>query len=106
VLWIQEDLTTTSQHKFYKDVWEEAGQRFRSGKGEKWTVVGLKSKHRLLPKKRLEEGIRVSKEERKEAEQEKFDKIKKVLQNSMVQRLVERVHEIKDAEQDLLCCLL
>jgi hypothetical protein len=35
----------------------------------------------------------VSKEERKEAELEKFDKIpKKALQNGMVQRMVERVH--------------
>jgi hypothetical protein len=57
---------------------------------------------RLLPRKRLEEGNRVSKEERKEAEHEKFDKIpKKALQNGMVQRMVERVHEIQDAEQDL-----
>jgi hypothetical protein len=54
----------------------------------------------LLPKKRLEEGNRVSKEERKEAEQEKFNNIqKKVLQNGMVQRMVERVHEIQDAEE-------
>jgi hypothetical protein len=44
----------------------------------------------------------LSKEERKEAEQEKFDKIpKKALQNGMVQRMVERVHEIQDVEQDL-----
>jgi hypothetical protein len=58
-----------------------------------------KSKLRLLPKKRLEEGNRMSKEERKEAEQEKFYNIPgKVLQNSMVQRMVERVHEIQDAE--------
>jgi hypothetical protein len=95
---IQEDLTA-SQHKLYKDAWEEAGQRSRSGKGEEWTVVGPKSKPRLLPKRRLEEGNRMSKEERKEAEQDKFDKIpKKVLRNGMVQRMVERVHEIQDAE--------
>jgi DnaJ-domain-containing protein 1 len=103
---IQEDLTA-SQHKLYKDAWEEVGQRSRSGKGEEWTVVGPKSKHWLLLKKRLEEGNRVSKEERKEAEQEKFDKIpKKVLQNGMVQRLVKRVHEIQDAVQDFLCYVL
>ena len=42
----------------------------------------------------------MSKEERKEAEQEKFNNIpKKVLQNGMVQRMVERVHEIQDAEE-------
>jgi hypothetical protein len=53
----------------------------------------------LLPKKRLEGGNGVSKEERKEAEQEKFNDIPKmVLQNGMVQRMVERVHEIQDAE--------
>jgi hypothetical protein len=47
----------------------------------------------------LEEENRMSKEERKEAEQEKFDKIpKKVLRNGMVQRMVKRVHEIQDAE--------
>jgi hypothetical protein len=41
----------------------------------------------------------VSKEERKEAEQEKFNDIPKmVLQNGMVQRMVERVPEIQDAE--------
>jgi hypothetical protein len=62
----------------------------------------IKSKPRLLPKKRLEEGNRVSKEERKETEQEKFNKIpKKAMQNGMVQRMVERVHEIQDAEQYL-----
>jgi hypothetical protein len=47
----------------------------------------------------------VSKEERKEGEQEKLNKFpKKVLQNGMVRRKVERVHEIQDAEvaeQDL-----
>jgi hypothetical protein len=49
---------------------------------------------RLLPRKRREEGNRVSKEERKEAELEKFDKIpKKALQNGMVQRMVERVQQ-------------
>jgi hypothetical protein len=95
---IPEDLTA-SQHKLYKEAWEEAGQRSRSGKGEEWTVVGPKSKPRLLPKRRLEEGNRMSRDERKEAEQEKFDKIsKKVLRNGMVQRMVERVHEIQDAE--------
>jgi hypothetical protein len=37
--------------------------------------------------------------ERKEAEQEKFNNIpEKVQQNGMVQRMVERVHEIQDAE--------
>jgi hypothetical protein len=37
--------------------------------------------------------------ESKKAEREKFDKIpKKALQNGMVQRMVERVHEIQDAE--------
>jgi hypothetical protein len=40
----------------------------------------------MLPKKRHEEGNRMSKEERKEAEQEKFNNIpEKVLQNGMVQ---------------------
>jgi hypothetical protein len=40
-----------------------------------------------------------SKEERKEAEQEKFNDIPKMfLQNGMVQRMVERVLEIEDAE--------
>jgi hypothetical protein len=73
---IQEYLSA-SQHKLYKDAWEEAGQRSRSGKGEEWTVVGPKSKPSLLPKKRLEEGNRVSKEERKEAEQDKFNNISK-----------------------------
>jgi hypothetical protein len=35
--------------------------------------------------------------------QDKFDKIpKKVLQNGMVQRMVEREQEIQDAEQDLV----
>jgi hypothetical protein len=63
-----------SQHKLYKDAWEEAGQMSRSGKGEEWTVVSPKSKHWLIPKKRLEEGNRVSKEERKEAEDEKLEK--------------------------------
>ncbi len=49
---------------------------------------------------RLEEGNRMSKEERKEAEQEKFNNIpKKVLQNGMVQRMVERVHKIQDAKE-------
>jgi hypothetical protein len=87
------------KRKLYKDAWEKAGQRSRSGKGEECTVVGPNSKPRLLPKKRLEEGNRVSKEERKEAEQEKFDKIpKKALQNGMVQKMAERVHEIQDAE--------
>jgi hypothetical protein len=45
---------------------------------------------------------RESKErERKEAEQDRFDKIPKlVLQNGMVQRMVERVYEIQDAERD------
>jgi hypothetical protein len=61
---IQEDLTA-SQHKLYKDAWEEAGQRLRSGKWEEWTVIGPNSKPRLLPKKRLEEGNRMSKEEKK-----------------------------------------
>jgi hypothetical protein len=57
-----------------------------------------------LPKKRLEEWNIVSKEERKEAEQDKFDKIpQKVLQNGMVQRMVKKVHKIQDAEQDLGC---
>jgi hypothetical protein len=56
---------------------KEAGQRSRSGKGKEWTVVGPKSKPRLLPKKRLEEGNRLSKEERKEAEQDKFNYIPK-----------------------------
>jgi hypothetical protein len=51
----------------YKDAWEEAGLRSRSGEGEEWTVVGPKSKPRLLPKKRLENGKRVSKEENREA---------------------------------------
>jgi hypothetical protein len=65
----------------------------------KCVVVGPKSNPRLLPKKRLEEGNGVSKEERKEAEQEKFNNIPKmVLENGMVQRMVERVHEIQDAE--------
>jgi hypothetical protein len=65
--------------------------------------VGPKSKPRLLPTKRVEEGNRVSKEERKEAEQEKFDKIpKKVLQNGMVQGMVERVHKNQDAGQDFM----
>jgi hypothetical protein len=83
----------------YKDAWEAEGQRSRSGKGEEWTVVGPKSRPRLLPKKRLEEGNRMIKEERKEAEQEKFNDIfKMVLQNGMVQRVVERVHKIQDAE--------
>jgi hypothetical protein len=50
-----------------------------------------------LPKKRLEEWNRVSKEERKKAEQNKFDKIPQmVLQNGMFQRMVKRVHEIQD----------
>jgi hypothetical protein len=41
----------------------------------------------------------MSKKERKEAEQDKFDKIpKKVLRKGMVQRMVEWVHEIQDAE--------
>jgi hypothetical protein len=98
VFQIQEDLTA-SQHKLYKDAWEEAGQRSRSCKGEEWTDVGPKSKPRLLPKKRLEEGNRVSKEERKEAEQEKLNDIPKMLlKNGMVQRMVERVHKIQDAE--------
>jgi hypothetical protein len=45
-------------------------------------------------------GNGVSKEERKEAEQEKCDNIpKKALQNGLVQRMFERVHEIQDAEQ-------
>jgi hypothetical protein len=100
VFQIQEDLTA-SQHNLYKDAWEEAGQRSRSGKGGEWTVAGPKSKPRLFPKKRLEEGNRVSKEERKETEQDKFDKIlEKVLQHGMVHRMVERVHKIQDAEQD------
>jgi hypothetical protein len=95
---IQEDLTA-SKHKLYTDAWEAAGQRSRSGKGEEWTVVGPKSKPRLKPKKILEEGKGVSKEERKEAEQEKFNNFpKKVLQNGMAQRMVERVHKIQDAE--------
>jgi hypothetical protein len=65
-------------------------------------TIGTESKPRLLPKKRLEEMNRVSKEERKEAEQDNFDKIpKKVLHNGMVQRMVERVHEIQDAEREL-----
>jgi hypothetical protein len=56
----------------------------------------------LLVQKKLEEGNRMSKEERKEAEQEKFNNIpEKVLQNDMVQRMVERVHEIQDAEDVL-----
>jgi hypothetical protein len=77
-----------------------AGQRSRSGKGEEWTVVGPKSKPRLLPKKRLEERNRVSKEERKEAEQEKCNNIpKKVLQNGVAQMMVERIHEIQDAAE-------
>jgi hypothetical protein len=38
------------------------------------------------------------------SELEKFDKIpKKVLQNGMVQSMLERVHEIQDAEQDFVC---
>jgi hypothetical protein len=41
----------------------------------------------------------MSKEERKGAEREKFNSIPgKVLQNGMVQRMVEMVHEIQDAE--------
>jgi hypothetical protein len=64
-----------------------------------WSKIEAKA---VIPRKRLEEGNRVSKEERKEAELEKFDKIpKKALQNGMFQRMVERVHEILDAKQDL-----
>jgi hypothetical protein len=100
---IQDDLKA-SQNKLYKDASEEAGQKSRSGKGEEWTVIGPKSKPMLLPKKRLDKGIRVSKEVRKEAEQDYFDKIpKKVLQNGMVQKMVQRVHKIQDAMQDLGC---
>jgi hypothetical protein len=69
---IQEDLTA-SQQKMYKDAWEAAGQRSGSGKGEEWTVVGPKSKPKLLQKKRLGEGNSVSKEKRREAEQDKVD---------------------------------
>jgi hypothetical protein len=44
----------------------------------------------------------MSKEERKEAEQEKFNNIpEKVLQNGRDQSMVERVHEIQDAEDVL-----
>jgi hypothetical protein len=56
-------------------------QKKRGGMDFCWS----KSKPRLLPKKRLEEGNGVSKEERKEAEQEQFEKIpKEVLRNGMV----------------------
>jgi hypothetical protein len=42
----------------------------------------------------------MGKEERKVAEQDKFNNIpKKVLQNGMVQRMVEWVQEIQDAEK-------
>jgi hypothetical protein len=60
---IQEDLTA-NQQKVYKETWEEAGRRGKSGTMEEWTVVGLKSKPRLVLKKRLEENYRMTKEER------------------------------------------
>jgi hypothetical protein len=53
----------------------------------------------LVIHKGIEKGNGVSKEERKEAEREKVNDIPKmVLHNGMVQRMVERVHKIQDAE--------
>jgi hypothetical protein len=70
---IQKDLTAR-QHKVYNEAWDEAGQRSNSEKGEEWTVVGPTSKPRLLPRRKLEEGQRLSKKKRRKVEQEKSPK--------------------------------
>jgi hypothetical protein len=63
VLRIQEDIMA-SQQKVYKDAWEEAEWRNSLEKSEEWTLVGPKSKPRLLPNRNLEEGKRMSKKEK------------------------------------------
>jgi hypothetical protein len=61
------------------------------------TVVGPKSKPRLLPKSKLEEGKSLSKEERREAEQEKLANIpEKAQQNYLVQKMAARAYQIEN----------
>jgi hypothetical protein len=95
---IQEDLTM-NQQKLYRNAWVEAGKRSKSGDEEEWTVVGPKSQPRLLLKRRLDEGKRTSRVERKELEKKKLAEVPPTaLQNNLVMRAANRAQEIQDAE--------
>jgi hypothetical protein len=95
---IQEDLTM-NQQKLYRNAWAEAGKRSKSGDEEEWTVVGPKSQPRLLLKRRLDEGKRTSRVERKELEKKKLAEVPPTaLQNNLVMMAAKRAREIQDAE--------
>jgi hypothetical protein len=82
----------------YRNAWAEAGKRSKSGDEEEWTVVGPKSQPRQL-KRRLDEGKRTSRVERKELEKKKLAEVPlTALQNNLVMMAAKRAREIQDAE--------
>jgi hypothetical protein len=66
-----------------------------SGDEEEWIVAGPKSQPRLLLKRRLEEGEKTSKVERKESEKKKLAEVSPgALQNNLVMMAAKRAQEI------------
>ena len=83
----------------YRNAWAEAGKRSKSEDEEEWTVVGPKSQPRLLLKRRLDEGKRTSRVERKELEKKKLAEVHRTaLQDNLVMMAAKRAQEIQDAE--------
>jgi hypothetical protein len=87
---IQEDLTI-NQQKSYRNAWAESGKRSKSGDEEEWTVVGPKSQPRLLLKRRLDEGKRTSKVERKELEKKQLVEVPPAAETAPVKGRYHRV---------------
>jgi hypothetical protein len=88
-----------NQQELYRNAWSVSGKRSKSGDDEEWTEVGTKSQPRLLLKRRLDEGKRTSRVERKELEKKKLAEVTPTaLQKNLVMMAAKRAQEIQDAE--------